>query len=419
MEEKMTEKKAIEFLAEHAKNKVLNNEISDSKGAEGFLDGFMQPILQAMLEAELTNHLKYKKSEVKKDVKEGEKNYRNGHGKTKNIKTKYGNVEIKTPRDRNGTFEPIIVGKGERTLSNFEEKCIALCAKGMSYRDIEKLMKEIYGVRISKDEIRTIIDSVSEEVEKWRNRQLNPIYAVVYADCMYVPVKCDYMSKKKAVYVLVGITKEGKKEILGIWMDETESGSKWCEIFGEIQARGVADILYVCSDGIAGMKNSLEAVFPHAHIQRCVVHLVRNLYSICNKKEAAKIVADFKKIYAAVTSEEAQKELKLFKEKYETKEKIVSKVEANMEHLEHLFELPAEIRKLIYTTNIVESVNSALRKVTRGKGAFTSNESVYKVLYLRISELEEKWSKPIKGWKIMQEQLIELHGDRYLRHIEL
>ena len=290
----------------------------------------------------------------------------------------------------------------------------------MSVRDIEKTLKEIYGVKINKDQITTLISAVSEETEKWKKRKLQPMYVFTYADCLYIPIKDDLTTSKRAVYVIIGVDVNGYKDILGLWIDSTESASFWSNVFEDLKERGVEDILYMSSDGIAGFKGSLERVFPKTQSQRCVVHLVRNLYSLCPKKEAKNIIADYKKIYTSATLEEANLHLKNFKEKYEKDHKrIVKKAEDFMQYLEPLFELPDEIRKCIYTSNAVESVNSALRKVTRGKGAFPSENSVYKVLYLRIRELKEKWKKPIQKWKIIQAQIIDLFGERYTKYLEI
>ena len=221
------------------------------------------------------------------------------------------------------------------------------------------------------------------------------------------------------MYVIIGVDVNGYKEILGLWISDTESGSFWSNIFEDLKERGVKDILYMSSDGIAGFKGSLERVFPKAQSQRCVVHLVRNIYGLCPKKNAKDIIADYKKIYTSSNLEEANFHLKIFKEKYNSDySRIVKKVEDFMQYLEPLFELPKEIRKCIYTSNAIESVNSALRKVTRGKGAFPSENSVYKILYLRIKDLSEKWKKPIQNWKTIQLQLIELFGDRYMQYLK-
>lgn len=406
-----------ELIINEAVKQFKEGKIKNSLDVENYLDSLLQPLMQKLLDTELENHLEYKKYTHLKGKKID--NMRNGHCKAKIVKTKYGNITIKTPRDRNATFNPIIIEKGQTKLTGFEDKCIALYAKGMSLRDIEKTLKEIYGVKIGKDEISKLISAVSEETNAWRKRKLKPMYVFTYADCLYVPIKDDITTSKKAVYVIIGVDVNGYKEILGLWISDTESGSFWSNIFEDLKERGVKDILYMSSDGIAGFKGSLERVFPKAQSQRCVVHLVRNIYGLCPKKNAKDIIADYKKIYTSSNLEEANFHLKIFKEKYNSDySRIVKKVEDFMQYLEPLFELPKEIRKCIYTSNAIESVNSALRKVTRGKGAFPSENSVYKILYLRIKDLSEKWKKPIQNWKTIQLQLIELFGDRYMQYLK-
>lgn len=406
-----------ELIINEAIEQFKEGKIKNSLDVENYLDSLLQPLMQKLLDTELENHLEYKKYKHLKGKKID--NIRNGHCKAKIVKTKYGNITIKTPRDRNATFNPIIIEKGQTKLTGFEDKCIALYAKGMSLRDIEKTLKEIYGVKIGKDEISKLISAVSEETNAWRKRKLKPMYVFTYADCLYVPIKDDITTSKKAVYVIIGVDVNGYKEILGLWISDTESGSFWSNVFEDLKERGVKDILYMSSDGIAGFKGSLERVFPKAQSQRCVVHLVRNIYGLCPKKNAKDIIADYKKIYTSSNLEEADFHLKIFKEKYNSEySRIVKKVEDFMQYLEPLFELPKEIRKCIYTSNAVESVNSVLRKVTRGKGAFPSENSVYKVMYLRIKDLNEKWKKPIQNWKTIQLQLIELFGDRYMQYLK-
>ena len=243
------------------------------------------------------------------------------------VKTKYGNICVKTPRDRNATFTPIIIEKGQTTLTGFEDKCIALYAKGMSLRDIEKILKEIYGVDINKDQITRLISAVSKETENWRNRKLKPLYVFTYADCIYVPIKNDDItSSKKAIYIIIGVDAFGFKDILGMWINQTESASFWTNVFEELKERGVKDILYMSSDGIAGFKGSLETVFPETQSQRCVVHLVRNLYSLCPKKEARQIISDYKKIYTSTSQDEAYLMLDIFKTKYVEQKRLVKKI---------------------------------------------------------------------------------------------
>ena len=407
-----------ELIIDEAVKQYKEGKITNGLDVENFLDGLLQPLMQKLLDAELENHLEHPRYKHSKDKKS--RNIRNGYCKEKTVKTKYGNIFIRTPRDRNATFSPIIIEKGQTTLTGFEDKCIALYAKGMSVRDIEKTLKEIYGVKINKDQITKLISVVSKETETWKNRKLKPMYVFTYADCIYVPIKNDDItSTKKAIYIIIGVDTQGYKEILGMWIDETESASFWNNVFEDLKERGVKDILYMSSDGIAGFKGSLEMVFPKAQSQRCVVHLVRTLYSLCPKKEAKEIVGDFKKIYTSTSLEEACLMLDIFKKRYSEQKRIVKKVIEFMPYLEPLFELPQEIRKCIYTTNAIESVNSALIKVTRGKGAFPSEASVFKVLYLRIKELSEKWNKPIQNWKTIQAQLTELFGDRYTKYLNL
>ena len=396
MSNKKEEKKSInDMIIEEAVKQFKEGKIQNSLDVESYLDGLLQPLMQKLLDAELDNHLEYSKYEHRKNEK---KNFRNGYCKTKKVKTKYGNILVKTPRDRNSKFEPKIIEKGQTKLTGFEEKCIALYAKGVSFRDIEQTLKDIYGIKINKDEISRLISTVSEEVETWKKRKLKPMYVFTYADCLYVPIKDDITTSKKAVYVILGVDVDGYKEILGMWIDKSESSSFWSNVFEDLKERGVEDILYMCSDGVAGFKGSLEKVFPKTQSQRCVVHLTRNIYGLCPKKEAKEIIGNFKKIYKSSNIDEAKIQLEFFQKEYGEKQKrVVKKVEEFMVYLEPLFELPAEIRKCIYTTNAIESVNSALRKVTRGKGAFPSESSVYKVMFLRIRELSEKWKKPMQN----------------------
>lgn len=416
--DKKENKSVNDLIIDEAVKQFKEGKIKNSLDVENYLDSLLQPLMQKLLDTELENHLQYSKYTHLKGKKS--QNIRNGYCKSKTVKTKYGNIKIKTPRDRNSTFKPIIIEKGQTKLTGFEDKCITLYAKGMSLRDIEKTLKEMYGVKINKDDITRLISAVSEETEKWKSRKLKPMYVFTYADCLYVPIKDDFTTSKKAVYVIIGVDVYGYKEILGLWIDKTESGSFWNNVFEDLKERGVQDILYMSSDGIAGFKGSLERVFPKTQSQRCVVHLVRNIYSLCPKKDSKEIIQDYKKIYTSSSLEEANFQLKVFKQKYEkNQQRIVKKAVDFMQYLEPLFELPQEIRKCIYTSNAVESVNSALRKVTRGKGAFPNENSVYKVLYLRIKELSEKWKKPIQNWKIIQSQLIELFGDRYTKYLEL
>ena len=415
---KNEDKTINDLIIDEAVKQYKEGKIKSGLDVTNFLDSLLQPLMQKLLDTELDNHLEYDKYEHSKNKKDV--NSRNGHCKPKTVKTEYGNIEIETPRDRNATFKPIIIEKGQTRLTGFEDKCISLYAKGMSLRDIENTLKEIYGVKINKDQITKLISAVNEETENWKNRKLQPMYVFTYADSLYVPIKDNLTSEKRAIYVIIGVDVNGYKDILGLWIDKTESASFWSNVFEDLKERGVKDILYMSSDGIAGFKGSLERVFPKTQSQRCVVHLVRNIYSLCPRKDAKNIIDDYKKIYTSTSLEEANLQLQDFKNKYkETNSRVVKKAVEFMQYLEPLFELPTEIRKCIYTSNAIEAVNSALRKVTRGKGAFPNESSVYKVMYLRIRELKEKWNKPIQGWKTIQSQIISLFGERYTKYLEI
>ena len=404
-----------DLIINEAKKRLKNGEIKNNDDLENFIDNLIQPLYQGMLDTELENMLDYSKYEHKKDGN----NYRNGYCKSKKVQTKYGTITIKTPRDRNGDFEPVIIPKGENRLGKFEEIVLSLCAKGMSYRDISSTLKKIYGINISKDQITKFTNTITSVVDSWLSRPLKPFYPFIYADCLYIPVTEDLKSEKRAFYVIIGVDCYGMKDVLGIWCDKTESATFWTSVFEDLKERGVNDILYTTSDGVAGFKGALELVFPKAKAQRCVVHLVRNLYNICPKKEASKVIQQFKKIYTATNLEIAQLELESFKEKFSHLSKVISKVEEDMQYLEPLFELPFEIRKAIYTSNAIESVNSALRKVTNGKGSFSSVNSVYKLLYLRVEELKEKWNKSIPNWDKISLQLAEIYGERFTKYLEI
>ena len=404
-----------ELIIKEAQQRLKNGEIKNNADLENFIDGLIQPLYQGMLNTELDNLLDYSKYEHKKKTD----NFRNGYCKTKNVQTKYGAIKIKTPRDRKGEFDPVIIPKGENRLGKFEDIILSLCAKGMSYRDISNILKKIYGLNISKDQILKFVNTINEVVDNWLSRPLKPCYVFAYADCLYVPVMEDLKSEKKAFYVIIGVDCNGIKDVLGIWCDKTESASFWTSVFEDLKTRGVKDILYTTSDGVAGFKGSLETAFPKTTAQRCVVHLARNLYKICPRKESSKVMEGFKKIYKSASLEEAQLELENFRQTFKKLAKVVDKVEGDMQYIEPLFELPEEIRKAIYTSNAIESVNSALRKVTNGKGSFASETSVIKLLYLRIEELKEKWYNLIPNWDRICNQLALIHGERFTKYLEI
>lgn len=396
------------------KNLIDNNNIKSFEDFSNLFEQLQGQMLQTLLESELDCHLGYEKSshEEKENA-----NRRNGYCKEKEVKTKTGNFKIKTPRDREGTFEPIIVPKKQTMLDSFEEIAISCYAKGLSLRDIEALFQDVYKAKFNKEQISYLISKVNEEVEAWQNRELKSIYSFVYIDCMHVPIKKDLVSIKQAIYVMIGVDITGHKEIIGIWADTTESATFWINILEEIKERGVEDILFISMDGLTGLADAIEVVYSKTITQRCIVHLDRNLYNLCSKKDAKEVLNDFKKIYKSANKEMAEYNYNEFINKHKDKKLIVKKVTENMEHIYSLMEYPIEIRKVIYTTNPIESVNSALRKVTRGKGSFPSYESVIKVLYLRVRELEKKWIKPISNCTTIISQLSDIFGDRVNKYL--
>ena len=372
-------------------------------------------VVQRLLDEEFNEFMEYEKGS---HVNKKDNNRRNGStSKGKKVKTDNGEITIVPPRDREGKFEPQIVKKRQRVLEGFDNLVISMYAKGNSLKDIKETIREIYSIELSEETISNMTKSVNEEIVKWQNRELQKCYPFVYVDCLYCSVKEDLRSIKKAIYVTLGIDTQGKKEVLGIWIDITESASKWCEIFEELKSRGVEDIFFVSMDGLTGLSEAIESVYPQAITQRCIVHIVRNIYSILPKKEAKEIISDFKKIYTSSNLENAKLEYENFIEKYKENKKLIKKVKENIEWIYQLFDYPIGIRKVIYTTNAIESLNSGLRKVTKGKGSFINENALMKVLFLRIQDLQKNWSKSIKNWGTVQNELSILFEDRFLKCI--
>ena len=380
------------------------------------LNSMYGKIVQRLLDTEFDEFMEYEKGS---HTKEKGSNRRNGStSKGKKVKTDNGEIVIVPPRDREGKFEPQIVKKRQKVLEGFDNLVISLYAKGNSLTDIKETIKEIYSIELSKETISNMTKSVSEEVEKWQNRKLEKCYPFVYVDCLYCSVKEDLRSIKKAIYVALGVNTKGKKEVLGIWIDTTESASKWCEIFEELKTRGIEDIFFVSMDGLTGLPDAVEKIYPQAIMQRCIVHITRNIYSITAKKESKEVIGAFKKIYTANNLEKAKLEFENFKTKYKENKKVLKKVEENIDWVYQIFEYPPSIRKVIYTTNAIESLNAGLRKVTKGKGSFINEKALMKVLYLRIQDLQKKWSKGIANWINVRNELVEMFDKRFFKYIE-
>ena len=372
------------------------------------IKSLIQQTLQEALETELEEFLGYSKYE-----RTGKDNYRNGYI-PKTVKTDVGEVEIKTPRDRKGEFDPKTVPKRKTMIDDLQHKIVALYAKGMSTRDIQELLSDMYGMDISPSLISKITDRLLPRIDEWQNRPLDRIYPVIYIDSIFYKIRQDGKVTQKAVNVVIGINKDGYKELLGFWLSETESASYWLKVLNDLKNRGIEDILIFSVDGLAGISKAIKNVYPKADVQRCIVHQVRNSLKYVPWKERKSVAGDLKLIYQASTIEEAKMRLDEFEEKWSEKYPHIGRSwRANWDELMTYFDYPVEIRKLLYTTNIIESVNSKIRKATDGKRVFPSDDSLLKSLYIVAVELDRKWSKkPISGWGRIYGQLSILFEDR-------
>lgn len=374
------------------------------------------PMFESMLKGEMNRHLGYESNN--KDEKKTT-NRRNGYGK-KVIKTSSGEVNIQVPRDRDGTFEPQLVPKRKKDVSAIEDKVLSMYARGMSQRDISSTIEDIYGFSVSHEMISDMTDQVLVDLEEWQSRPLGPCYAFLFVDCMFTTIRNQYETKKYAVYTILGYTMEGKKEILGLWLNETESKHKWMQIFDEIKARGVEDVFFLSMDGVSGLEEGARAIFPDIIVQRCMVHLIRNSIKYVPSKEYKPFTAALKKVYGAPSLKACRSAFEAFQKQWSSYPGAVDVWVRNFNHVEQLFDYGSTIRKVMYTTNAVESIHSSFRKVTK-KGAFPNENALFKLLYLRIQELENKWDGGfIKNWSMVMNQLLvhEHLKDRVLKYLE-
>ena len=372
-----------------------------AKDVQDALKDIFGPMFEAMLQGEMNNHLGYENND------KGEKqtdNRRNGYI-TKNVKTSMGEMTIDVPRDRDGSFEPQIVPKRTKDISDIDRKVLSMYAKGMSQRDISATIEDIYGFKISHDTISQITDCVLEELNEWQSRPQKKCYPFVFVDCMYVTMRYEYESKETAVYTILGYDINGHKDILGIWLNETESKHSWMQIFDEIKSRGVEDIFFISMDGVSGLEQGAKEIFKGVVVQRCIVHLIRNSLKYVPSKDYKKFTANLKLIYGAVNLKTAQNEFEKFKTTWSKYSGAVDVWERNFKHVEQLFDYPSAIRKVMYTTNAIESINSSFRKVTK-KGSFPNENALFKLLYLRVTELYKKWEdSTISNWAMVRNAL--------------
>ncbi len=352
--------------------------------------------VEAALNAEMESHLGYAPHEVKG---RNSGNSRNGYT-TKTLKGDHGEIELATPRDRDASFEPLIVSKGQTRITGMDDQILSLYAKGMSTRDIVDVFQEMYGAEVSAGLISKVTNAVMEQVIEWQNRPLEAVYPIVYLDCIVVKIRQDKRVINKSVYLALGINLEGHKELLGLWIAETEGAKFWLNVLTELQNRGVKHMLITCVDGLSGFPDAINTVYPDAKIQLCIVHMVRNALRYVSWKDYKAVTAALKRIYKSATEQEASLELDNFAEAWDDKYPQISKSWRNhWPNLITLFDYPADIRKVIYTTNAIESLNSVIRKSIKTRKLFPNDDAATKVIYLAIRAASKKWTMPIQNWK--------------------
>lgn len=377
----------------------------DPKNAEDMQDAIKDifgPMFEAMLQGEMDAHLGYGTNDhSRKDTT----NRRNGYSH-KNIKTAYGDIPIDVPRDRKATFTPQVVPKRTRDVSGIEDKVLSMYAKGMSQRDIADTIEDIYGFEISHETVSSITDRVMAQADEWQDRPLKKFYTFLSVDCLYVSIRQEMETKDCAVYVILGYDVNGVKDILGIWISETEGKHYWMQVFDEIRARGVEDVLFISMDGVSGLEEGARSIFKDVVVQRCIVHLVRNSIRYVPSKEYKNLTAQLKKVYGAASLKAAKAESEHFRQAWGGKYPgAVDVWVRNWQHVEQLSNYGSAVRKVMYTTNAIEAVNSSFRKVIK-KGSFPNEDAVRKVLYLRTTELYKKWNgRPIANWAFVRNQL--------------
>lgn len=359
------------------------------------------PMFEAMLQGEMDSHLGYESNDHGPKSTE---NRRNGYN-NKTLKSTYGDIPVEVPRDRDASFEPQVIPKRTRDVSGIEDKVLAMYARGMSQRDIADTVEDIYGFEISHDTISAITDRVVETADEWQNRPLKKFYTFLFVDCLYVSVRKEMETKNLAVYVILGYDVNGIKDILGLWIGEAEGKHYWMQIFDEIKARGVEDVLFISMDGVSGLEEGARSIFKDTVVQRCIVHLIRNSIRYIPSKDYKTYTAQLKKVYGASSLKAAEAEFERFKQAWSRYPGAVDVWVRNWQHVEQLFNYGSAVRRVMYTTNSIEAVNSSFRKVTK-KGSFPSEDAVRKALYLRITELYKKWKgRPVSNWALVRNQL--------------
>ncbi|MBU2845278.1 IS256 family transposase [Acidithiobacillus ferriphilus] len=396
-------------------NELLDSLLADYQtpedliGEGGLLKQLTQRLVERALQAEMTEHLGYAKH---KSMANPAGNTRNGTSK-KTLKGELGALQIEVPRDRNGSFEPRLIPKHQTRWTGFDDKILSLYARGMTVREIQSHLEEMYGTEISPTLISSVTDAVMEDAKAWQSRPLDVLYPIVYLDCIHVKTRDNGAVRAKAVYLALGINLAGEKELLGLWIAQTEGAKFWLQVVTELKNRGVQDIFIACVDGLKGFPEAIETVFPKTAVQLCIVHMVRYSLNYVNWKLRKAVAADLRAIYSAATVAEAEAQFAAFAEKWgEAYPPIVQSWRRNWARLIPFFDYPPEIRKVIYTTNAIESVNMSLRKITKNRGAFPSDDALLKRFYLALQNISQKWTMPIRDWKAALNRFIIQFDDR-------
>ena len=397
-------------------NELIDNLLKDYKkpedimGENGLLQQLTKQLLERAMAAELTEHVGYEKHEA---TGNNSGNSRNGKS-AKTLKGTFGTMPITVPRDRNGTFEPQIIGKHQTRFTGFDDNIISLYARGLSTREIKQHLEEIYHVEVSPSLISSVTDAVIDEVRTWQGRQLSEFYPIVYLDAIQFKVKDSGHIRNKAIYLAIGVGLDGMKEVLGLWIAQTEGAKFWLQVVTELKNRGVKDIFIACVDGLKGFPEAIESVFPQTTVQLCIVHLVRHSLNYVGWQQRKEVARDLRSIYTAATEAAAAQSLEEFSLKWDAKYPMLAKSwRNNWERVIPFFAYPPEIRKVIYTTNAIESLNMSLRKVTKARGSFPHDEAVFKLLYLALRNIEKRWTKPVQHWKAALNLFAITFGDRF------
>lgn len=381
----------------------------DLTGKDGILKQLTARLVERALHAEMTEHLGYEKHDPKG---RGLPNARNGTS-AKTLKTEQGPVEIEVPRDREGTFEPQLVRKRQTRFTGFDEKILGMYARGMTVRDIQGHLEDVYGVEVSPDLISKVTSAVVEDVAAWQNRPLDAVYPIVYLDALVVKVRDQGVVRNKSVYIALAVTMAGAKEVLGLWIEQNEGAKFWLKVVNELKTRGLRDVLIACCDGLKGFPEAIEAVFPQAVVQTCIVHMIRNSLRFVSYKDRKAVAKELRPVYTAASREEAQVALDGFEQKWARRyPMIAASWRTNWERVVPFLDFPPDVRRVIYTTNAIESLNSSLRKLLQYRGHFPTDEAVYKLLYLALSKMEKKWERSIRDWSNVLGQFSIFFKDR-------